>query len=59
MTINPNAIEPRDDWELAQEIAAQEEIARMSNPEVEPVEKNDDPFDVFNDYFNDVMETQE
>lgn len=59
MTVNPIKIEPRDDWELAQEIAAQEEIARMSNPEIEPAEKESDPFDVFNDYFDDVVEIRE
>lgn len=59
MTNELTQITARDVWEYEAEVAAQEEIARMSNPEVEPVEKESDPFDVFNDYFDDVTEIQE
>ena len=59
MTINPNKIEPRDDWEYQAEIAAQEEIARMSNPETDKSQKDDDPFDVINDYFDNFVEVTE
>ena len=49
----------RSQWENAMDIATEEEIARMSNPEAEKVEKESDPFDVFNDYFDDVKEIEE
>ena len=46
----------RDKWEAEMDIRAEEEMARMSNPEIEKSEKDENPFD---DYFDNVVEVKE